>query len=63
MSIYRRIRRPGATVFLTINLVERTGDLLTRNIDLLREVARRTLTDKPFSIDAWVVLPDHMHCI
>jgi putative transposase len=26
-------------------------------------VARRTLADKPFSIDAWVVLPDHMHCI
>jgi putative transposase len=61
--MYRRIRRPGATVFLTINLVERTGDLLTRNIDLLRDVARRTLADKPFSIDAWVVLPDHMHCI
>lgn len=61
--MYRRIKRPGATVFLTINLVERTGDLLTRNIDLLRDVARRTLADKPFSIDAWVVLPDHMHCI
>jgi putative transposase len=61
--MYRRIRRPGATVFLTINLVERGGDLLTRNIDLLRDVARRTLADKPFSIDAWVVLPDHMHCI
>ena len=63
MSIYRRLRRPGATVFLTINLVERTGDLLTQNIDLLRDVARHTMADKPFSIDAWVVLPDHMHCI
>ena len=63
MAKYRRIRRPGATVFLTINLIERTGDLLTQNIDLLRDVARRTLADKPFSIEAWVVLPDHMHCI
>jgi putative transposase len=63
MSIYRRFRRSGATVFLTINLVEQGGDLLIRHIDLLRDVTRRTKEDKPFFIDAWVVLPDHMHCI
>lgn len=63
MSIYRRIARPGATVFLTINLVDRGSDLLVQKIDLLRDVVRRTRADKPFTIDAWVVLPDHMHCI
>ncbi|MBC7479694.1 MAG: transposase [Pseudorhodobacter sp.] len=63
MSAYRRIRHPGATVFLTINLIERGGDLLLRHIDLLRDVVRRTKADKPFAIDAWVVLPDHMHCL
>lgn len=63
MSMYRRIRHPGATVFLTINVVDQGSDLLTRNIHLLRDVARRTRVDKPFQIDAWVVLPDHMHCI
>ena len=63
MSAYRRIRHPGATVFLTINLVERGEDLLIRHIELLRDVARRTRADKPFAIDAWVVLPDHMHCL
>ena len=63
MSAYHRIRHPGATVFLTINLIERGGDLLIRHIDLLRDVARRTMADKPFDIDAWVILPDHMHCV
>ena len=50
-------------MFLTINLIARGGDLLTRQIDLLRDVTRLTKADKPFAIDAWVVLPDHMHCI
>ncbi|MEO8243432.1 MAG: hypothetical protein ABI832_14090 [bacterium] len=45
-------------MFLTVNLIEMGGDLLTRHIDLLREVARRTIADKPFAIDAWVVLPE-----
>lgn len=32
-------------------------------VDLLREVVRRTKADKPFHIDAWVVLPDHIHAV
>jgi len=63
MSRYKRPKLPGATVFLTFCLAERGSDLLIRQIDLLRDVARRTRNDKPFHIDAWVVLPDHMHCI
>ena len=63
MSTYARPNHPGATVFFTVNLVARGSDLLIRNIETLRDVARRTRQDKPFRIDAWVVLPDHMHCI
>ncbi len=63
MSMYRRLKHPGATLFLTVNLFDRGSDLLTRHIDILRDAARRTKADKPFAIDAWVVLPDHMHCV
>jgi putative transposase len=30
---------------------------------VLREAVRRTWRERPFVIDAWVVLPDHMHCV
>jgi putative transposase len=63
MSDYRRYRVAGGTYFFTINLLERRADLLTGHIDVLREAVRRTRRERPFSIDAWVVLPEHMHCI
>src|SRR5207249_5532231 len=31
-------------------------------IEALREAVRRVRARVPFHIDAWVVLPDHMHC-
>lgn len=63
MSHYRRARVPGATYFFTVNLLNRRSDLLVRHIDLLRETVRATRSRYPFYIDAWVVLPDHMHCV
>ena len=64
MPNYRRAYAPGATWFFTINLLERHGnDLLIREIDRLRTVIRRVHELHPFTIDAWVVLPDHMHCV
>jgi len=60
---YRRLRVPGGTYFFTVNLLERRSDLLVRQIDALREAVRRTRRERPFAIDAWVVLPEHMHCI
>jgi len=63
MPDYRRYRVPGGTYFFTINLLERPSDLLVRRIDALRQAVRRTRRERPFAIDAWVVLPDHMHCI
>jgi putative transposase len=63
MPDYRRNRVLGGTYFFTVNLLERRGKLLTENIDLLRTVVINTQKNKPFHIDAWVVLPDHMHCV
>ena len=34
-----------------------------RHIDALREAVRETRRQRPFHIDAWVVLPDHLHCV
>lgn len=63
MPNYRRYRVPGGTYFFTVNLLERRLDLLVRHIDDLRDAVRATKRDRPFHIDAWVVLPDHMHAV
>jgi len=63
VSEYIRPRRPGATVFFTVTLAERGGDLLVREIGILREAVRETREAHPFRIEAWVVMPDHMHAV
>ena len=63
MPDYRRFRVPGGTYFFTVNLLERRRDTLVRHVDALREAVRATRRERPFHIDAWVVLPDHMHCV
>jgi putative transposase len=63
MPEYRRNRVAGGTYFFTVNILDRRSDLLVRHIDVLREAARKTHHRSPFRVDAWVVLPDHMHCI
>lgn len=63
MPNYRRNWVPGGTYFFTVALLERKRDLLVAKIDLLRESVRRVKRLYPFDIVAWVVLPDHLHCI
>lgn len=63
MSKYIRPRAPGSRIFFTVNLAHRGTDLLTREVACLREAVHRTLLERPFVIDAWVVLPDHMHAV
>ena len=63
MSNYRRNRVLGGTYFFTVNLLERKKTLLVDHIEELRNAVRNTKIKRPFHIDAWVVLPDHMHCI
>ena len=63
MPDYRRNRVPGGTYFFTVNLLERRSCLLVEHIDAFREAVRQVRARRPFHIDAWVVLPDHTHCI
>lgn len=63
MPDYRRHRVPGATCFFAVNLFDRRSDLLVIRIDVLRHAVREVRRRYPFHIDAWVVLPDHMHCL
>jgi putative transposase len=63
MPDYRRFRMPGGTYFFTVNLLERRSDFLVQHIDSLRDAVRATRRQRPFHIDGWVVLPDHMHCL
>ncbi len=63
MPNYRRNRTPGGTYFFTVNLLERKTQLLVDHIDKLRQAVRIVREKHPFYIDAWVVLPDHMHTI
>ncbi|WP_342321034.1 transposase [Kosakonia sp. BYX6] len=63
MSNYRRHYVQGGTWFFTVNLRDRRSELLTCHINTLRLATLTVKRRKPFHIDAWVILPEHMHCI
>ena len=63
MPDYRRNRVPGGTYFFTVNQLDRRSSLLLDQIEDLRELVRRVRELMPFHIDAWVVLPEHMHAL
>ncbi|MBR9865140.1 MAG: transposase [Rhodobacteraceae bacterium] len=63
MVNYRRPKICGATVFFTVVLARRGDDLLLRYVGVLRGAVARTQAERPFVINAFVVLPDHFHCV
>ena len=63
MPNYRRVFIPGGCWFFTVNLLDRRQQLLVEHIVELREAVRWTRNRWPFEIDAWVVLPDHLHAV
>lgn len=63
MPNYRRLYVAGGTYFFTVNLADRSDDLLVRRIDALRAAYRETRTRLPFETIAMAVLPDHIHCL
>ena len=63
MSAYIRPKLPGASVFFTVNLADRGARTLVDHVAALRQAVRVTRAERPFRIDAWVVLPDHMHAV
>ena len=60
---YRRSDVAGGTFFFTVNLANRSSQLLTDRIDLLRHSIRKVKQAHPFDIVAMVVLPDHLHAV
>jgi putative transposase len=63
MTAYRRSIIPGATYFFTVTLAGRRLALLIDHIEPLRAAFREVRRLHPFTIEAVVVLPDHLHAI
>jgi putative transposase len=63
MVRYRRNFIPGGTYFFTVTLADRRSRILVDRIASLRHAFRVTRTERPFTIDAIVILPDHLHVI
>jgi putative transposase len=63
MVDYRRNFLAGGRFFFTVNLAERHLQLLTDHVDDQRNAFRETRRRHPFTIDAMVVLPDHLHAV
>ncbi|MGY3448017.1 REP element-mobilizing transposase RayT [Bradyrhizobium sp. USDA 4353] len=63
MPNYRRTFVPGGCWFFTINILDRRLRLLIEHIDLLRSAVAATRERYPFEIDAFVVMPDHLHAV
>lgn len=64
MSRYRRASQPGATYFFTLVTHQRQTILCDEPVrNALRNAIHYVREKRPFQIDAWVLLPDHLHCI
>ena len=61
---YRRTRIKGGTYFFTV-VTNRRIKIFKKpsNVQLLREAFKYVNDRHPFKIDAFVILPDHLHCI
>ncbi len=64
MPNYRRVRVGCGTWFFTVVTAHRRHVLASSaSMEALRGSIAEVQRDQPFVIDAWVVLPDHMHAI
>ena len=63
MPNYRRAFVQGGCWFFTVNLLDRRSRHLIDHIAALREATQRAQSRHPFTIDAMVVLPDHLHAV
>ena len=64
MSRYRRANTAGGTYFFTVVAYRRQPILCDEVIrNALRTAIETVRTSRPFVIDAWVLLPDHLHCV
>ncbi len=62
MADYKRLFLDGYSYYLTI-VTHRRNPILIDNIEVLRESFRESKKYYAYSIDAIVILPDHLHMI
>ncbi len=61
---YRRLKNKGARYFFTVVTYNRRRFLCSPdNVQLLRQAFQWTMQRHPIEINAFVLLPDHLHCI
>lgn len=53
----------GRVLFFTVALADRSSDLLIAHIDTLRAAFKAVKASHPFTINAIVILPEHLHCL
>jgi putative transposase len=64
MPQYIRAKRKGGTFFFTVVTQQRRKLLLRAQVlHALRESFAEVQARDPFTLNAWVILPDHLHCI
>ncbi len=64
MPNYVRARVEGGTYFFTLTARNRSSVLVNENVrGALREAIEAVRARWPFTVDAWVLLPDHLHCL
>ena len=64
MSRYRRATTAGSSYFFTVVAYRRQSILYDETIrNALRASIETVRVARPFVIDAWVLLPDHLHCV
>ena len=64
MSHYRRANTAGGTYFFTVVTYRRQAFLCDEDVrEAMRTAINRVREAHPFHIDAWVLLPDPLHCL
>ena len=64
MSEYLRLYQPGGSYFFTVVTHQRVQILSQPgNIFRLHSAFHKVIKKHPFTLEAFVILPDHIHCI
>ena len=64
MPEYRRIKKTGGTYFFTVVTFRRFPLLASFSaISVLQMSLRTVMVRHPFTVEAMVIMPDHLHCI
>ncbi|MBR0757797.1 transposase [Bradyrhizobium jicamae] len=63
MVRYRRNFAPAGTFFFTVTLNDRRSSVLVDHVAALRTAFRTAREKKHFTVEAIVILPDHLHTV